>query len=121
MCDNGYLFCFCDFCTKANETKVKNLFFHCIKELLVVNTPHIVTNTQNYRNVVSKLIKETNLVFKMDRSVVMKKFSQMIDAHPFLTYKEAFDCLFVSTYDPIIRLKFDDEYRDQFVDTFVKI
>ena len=121
MCDNGYLFCFCDFCIKANATKVKNLFFHCIKEVLVVETPHIPKTTQNYRNVVSKLIKETDLVCKLDRNMIMKKFSEMIYAHPSLTYKEVFDHLFVSPYDPIYRLKFDTEYREQFIEIFLKI
>ena len=119
MCDNASLFCLCHFCVKRNKIKIENLFFISIKEHLTVETPYIGKGSLKYRNVVNKLLRDTDLIAKLDRKLIMKKFSQLIYDHPFLTYKEAFDYLLVSSMDPIIRLKFDVEYRERFLTIFM--
>ena len=118
MCDNASLFCICNFCVERNKINVESLFFQSIKEHLAIVTPNIPKDSSTYRNVVNKLLSDTDLVGKLDRKLIMKKFSKLIYDHPYLTYKEAFDYLFITSIDPIIRLKFDVEYRERFFEPF---
>ena len=106
----------------AIERKIENLFFKSVKQCLCIDAPQsIKEDPSSYKDKVSAFIENTDLVYKMKRGIIMKTFAKRIHADPIISYKEVFDHLMLGPWDPIIRLKFDSEYRERFLYVFLSI
>ena len=115
MCDSGLYFCFCELCVNRNRIKIENLFFQAAKRHIDITISEAKKGTQAYHNMLECIFRDTDLVNKMKRSVVMGNFSRLVDSDPIITHKEAFNYLMVGEYDPISRLKYDNDFRERFI------
>jgi len=119
MCDRGLHFCYCLSCVNQNKIKTQNLFLKCVAEYVGIGPPEqYPKGSEICAKTMDALIQQTDLVYILPRKHIMAHFSAMIDAHPLITYKEAMETVFINELDPIIRLRFDPEYRKRFVIIF---
>ncbi len=119
MCDIGLHFCYCVLCLNKNKIKAQDMFLQSISENLTVQGPyHLLKGSILYGKVIDNLLQHTPLVYNLPRKSIVARFTSLVDAHPLITHKEALEGVFVSELDPIIRLRFDQEYRKRFLSIY---
>ena len=94
------------------------MFFQAFISHVKITIPKVEFGSPAYQEILEQMIKETDFIDKLKWEVIFRRFSQMIDCDPILTHKDAFNCLLMTEFDPLNRLKHDDVFRGKLIAKF---